>query len=126
MGKILVGEVIKTILAGETVQLYSMPAKREQIELQSIRLGDAVIIGFPCEPFVEFGLELKEQSPFAFTMISTLTNGEFGYVATREAYKNGGYETTATSITYLEEEAAYKMVEMVKKQLVLLTGSVIN
>ena len=42
---------------------------------------------------MEFGLEIKERSPFEVTLISELTNGWCGYVPTEKAFTEGGYET---------------------------------
>lgn len=45
------------------------------------------------EMFVEFGLKIKELSPFANTEVITVSNGMTpGYCVTEEAYKEGGYE----------------------------------
>lgn len=45
------------------------------------------------EMFVEFGLRIKELSPFANTTVITVSNGMTpGYCVTKEAYEEGGYE----------------------------------
>lgn len=65
----------------------------EIAEIQVFRVGDWAVVGLPGEIFVDFGLELKEQSPFSQTIVNTLCNGSiYGYVCTREAYNQGGYE----------------------------------
>ncbi len=82
------------------------------IEIQGIRLGDVAIISNPCELFVEFGLEIKKKSPFTTTLISSLTNGYYGYVPTEKAYLYGGYETHRTVYTSrLEKSAGSKIVK---------------
>jgi len=60
---------------------------------------------------VEFGLDIKNRSPFKNNMISTLTNGSNGYIAIREAFDQGGYETKLSTYTNLEPETGYKMVD---------------
>jgi len=57
------------------------------------RVGDAAWTGLPGEVFCEFGLAVKEQSPFAQTMPIELANDYVGYVCTPEAIEQGGYET---------------------------------
>ena len=44
------------------------------------------------EVFVELGMAIKESSPFPVTIVSSLTNGDIGYVPDRKAYAEGHYE----------------------------------
>jgi hypothetical protein len=61
-----------------------------------IAMNDIVFVGLPCEYFVEFQLEIREQSPFAHTFLLTTSNGYAGYVPDRKAYDQGGYEVNST------------------------------
>ncbi len=63
-------------------------------EVQSLRIGDAVFCGAPGEYFVEWGLEIKKWSPFAYTFVAELCNDSVGYIPTYEAFMRGGYEAT--------------------------------
>lgn len=63
------------------------------VKLQAIRIGDLAVCAIPFETFVEIGLELKERSPFAQTMVIGLANGRYGYLPTPEQHRLGGYET---------------------------------
>ena len=63
-------------------------------EVQTLRIGDAVFCGAPGEYFVEWGLEIKKWSPFAYTFIAELCNDAVGYIPTYEAFLRGGYEAT--------------------------------
>jgi neutral/alkaline ceramidase-like enzyme len=61
--------------------------------LQSIlRLGDVVLVPFPGEIFSEISLRIRKNSPFQYTLCSSVTNGCIGYIPTREARHRGGYE----------------------------------
>ena len=64
------------------------------IELQGIRIGEAVFIAVPAEVFVEIGLELKKEAPHK-TYIVGIANGYIGYMPTRDAYPHGGYEVVS-------------------------------
>ncbi len=66
------------------------------VEVQIIKIGNVAIAANPAEYFVEFGLEIKDGSPFDYTFISELTNGYAGYVPTRIAFEEGGYEPLRT------------------------------
>jgi hypothetical protein len=57
------------------------------------RVGDVGWVGLPGEVFCEFGLAVKERSPFAQTMPIELANDYVGYICTPEAIEEGGYET---------------------------------
>jgi len=64
----------------------------EEVEVQVLGLGDLAIVGIPGEYFVEFGLQIKEQSPAAATFVIELANGSIGYIPTAAALQQGGYE----------------------------------
>ena len=64
-----------------------------KIDIHAVRIGDQIAIATsPAELFVEYGLEIKEKSPFKYTIVSEITNGYAGYVCTRKAFEEGGYE----------------------------------
>ena len=42
------------------------------------------------ELFVEFGLQIKKQSPFPYSYIVGYANDYMGYIATEEAFGEGG------------------------------------
>jgi hypothetical protein len=62
-------------------------------ELCALRVGDVALAGNPSELFCEIGLAIKRQSPIALTGVAGYTDGPMiGYVPTRAAYPEGGYE----------------------------------
>jgi hypothetical protein len=69
------------------------------LELMGISFGETAIITNPAELFVEFGIEIKERSPFDVTLVSELTNGYCGYVGTEKAFEEQGYEVHRTVYT---------------------------
>jgi neutral ceramidase len=75
------------------------------VKIQAVRVGDLLICGLPFEVFVEIGLELKERSPFARTMVVGMAKGRHGYLPTPEHHKLGGYETWLGTC-YVEEQAS--------------------
>jgi neutral ceramidase len=58
---------------------------------------DIMIWSAPCELFSEIAMKIREESPFAHTFYFGYTNGSFGYLATRQAFAEGGYETEKAS-----------------------------
>jgi neutral ceramidase len=58
-------------------------------ELQGMRLGPVRWLSLPGEPFVETGLALKRTGA---SFVVGYANGYLGYLPTRRAYEEGGYE----------------------------------
>lgn len=104
------------IYARETVLLGEYPP-RVSLILQALRIGDVGIAAIPCEVFVEIGLELKQKSPFTPTFTISLANGYNGYLPTVEHHQLGGYETWRARSSYLEVQAAPKILKTLLKLL---------
>lgn len=112
-------DVMKTleeVYARETLLLKDYP-ESVAIPLQVLRIGDAAIAAIPCEAFVEIGLRLKQESPFARTFPIELANGYYGYLPTAEQHVLGGYETWRARSSYLEAQAADKIQTELKSML---------
>jgi hypothetical protein len=72
-------------------------------EIAALRLGSFGLAWMPGEIFVELGREVEEGSPFKPTRTIGLTNGSMGYIPTRRAYAEGGYEAGYRSARYEPE-----------------------
>jgi neutral ceramidase len=72
------------------------------------RVGDVAVVGLGGEVFNEIGKAIKTASPFPNTLIITHCNGAAGYVPTKEAYPEGGYEVETSPFA---PEAAEKVVQ---------------
>lgn len=60
-------------------------------EIQAIRVGEHVFVGWPGEFFIEFALRVRKEHPSA--SIITLANGDLqGYVVTQQAVDQNWYE----------------------------------
>lgn len=70
-----------------------------QVEVQTMRIGDLALFGTPAEYFVEYGLQLREQSRAAHTFVIELANDCIGYVPTPQGFDEGGYEGTSARFT---------------------------
>jgi hypothetical protein len=66
----------------------------EDVEVEQIcfAIDCSAFISFPGELFTEIGMQIKKESPFSHTYIVGLANGGVGYIPTRKAIKQGGYE----------------------------------
>jgi hypothetical protein len=65
-------------------------------QMQGIRIGPIALLSIQDEPFVEIGQQIVAGSPFAHTLFSGYSNGNFGYLPVREAFAEGGYEVSVS------------------------------
>ena len=74
-------------------------ARRElSTSLTIITIGNLAMVGIPGEPFVELGLALRRSPHFAQTFVVGYCNDLIGYIPTRAAYDEGGYEVDTARI----------------------------
>ncbi len=110
------------IYARETVLLHENFPRSVKAPIQALRIGALGIATFPGEAFVELGLEVKAGSPFRTTLVIELANAYHGYIPTVEGHRQGGYETWRAKSSYLEREAAPKMVAAALRRLRSIEG----
>jgi hypothetical protein len=77
-------------------------------QMQGIRIGPVALLSVQDEPFVEIGQQIVAGSPFAHTLFSGYSNGNFGYLPVRSAFAEGGYEV---SVSLYSPDAAEIVVE---------------
>lgn len=83
IGTLLKQQAVIDILEGDSIPM----------EIQGVRIGDAVFITSPAEILTETGLSVKEFSPFENTFIASIANGYFHYAPPASYYPGGGYES---------------------------------
>lgn len=84
-------------------------------EVQAIRLGSAVIIGIPGEPFCKMGIEIKKMFNPLIAIPAGYTNGYLGYIAPKESWENGGYEVGLGPWCKLNKDAFYKILDEIRR-----------
>ena len=96
------------------VNCSKYPAVQE-MELNVCSFGGIGFIAAPHEMFSNTGIYLKDNSPFAYTVISTTTNHYNNYFPTREAFAYGCYESfTARFASGVAEDVAEQYLQMLK------------
>jgi hypothetical protein len=88
----------------------------DAVEVMALRIGSVGIVGLPGEGFCEMGLAIKQNSPAEHTIVIELANDAVGYLPTREAYEQGGYEVTPGATAYAPG-CGEKLVESASRQL---------
>lgn len=83
-------------------------------EIQVFRIGDAVIVGLPGEPFVEGQLAIKINSPAAFPYVAHMISHYVGYLPHRDAYERFGHEANE-DVTYWAKFAPGSLEKVVDR-----------
>ena len=88
--------------AQNMLDLVSSGAPPEPVaaEVQVIGLDDIALVGLPGEVFVEIGANVVAASPFPHTFIVGYANRVVGYIPTRQAFAEGGYEVDSAHRWY--------------------------
>ncbi len=85
------------------------------MDLNVVRIGDLGFVAAPYEMFSDSAFQIREGSPFKYTVISSITNHYWNYFPTKDAYEKGCYESyTAVFASGIAEATADKFVEMLK------------
>ena len=93
------------IYARMCVNLVNMGRSSFKVEMTGFRIGDAAFVTFPGELFTEIGRRIKTHRGGKRTFIVDVANGYLGYVPTRRAICEGGYESRPGTGSRLEEGA---------------------
>jgi hypothetical protein len=86
-------------LAAEHLAEGRFDGRNIQGPIKAYRVGDVAIVMIPCEYFTEFGMEIKARSPFARTLVVSVSNDYLDYASTPEQFLKGGYEVRSTVFT---------------------------
>jgi len=91
------------------------------LEVQVFRLSrDVAVVGLPGEVFVDFGLAIKQASPFKTTLVIELCQDSPGYIPTKKAFAEGSYETVNSRIVAgggeMMAEAAIRLLKELGRQ----------
>ena len=87
----------KRLRAARDLSFVQRMNNGHRIPLSCLRLGDAHIVHMPGELFVEYQLQVQQMAPGQFIAMAAYGDYGPGYIGTRIAYGQGGYETGAVS-----------------------------
>jgi len=90
--------------------------------VQVLAINETAFVAAPGEFFVEFGREIKQRSPFERTYVVELANDYVGYIPTREAFEQGGYEVLDARSSKVGPDAGEIVVEECVKLLQQAAG----
>jgi len=91
------------------LEMYPVQDEIDSLEVMVLQIGEVAIVGLPGEIFNEFGIYIKENSPYKNTLVVGLANGNYRYFPTEISFSQGaegflpmitGYETTPGTTRY--------------------------
>jgi hypothetical protein len=81
------------------------------LDVHVVRIGDEIALATnPGEMFVEYTQRIMCGTPFRYQFVTEQTNGRAGYIPTKEAFSEGGYEVHKPA-NRLEMDIGDKIVE---------------
>ena len=95
----------------EMLPVVGVPDEDVTFEMWTAMIGDITINMLPGELFCRFGLDVKTKGGCKYTLISELSNTSIGYVYTKEAELQGGYEATPSTYVRMNSDTGYKIVD---------------
>ncbi len=93
--------------AGTYLRVNSAGESLVRIPVRVLVIGDELVVwAAPLELFSEISMNVRRNSPFPFTFYFGYANGWMGYLATKQAFSQGGYEVSpgASFVTDRAEE----------------------
>ena len=100
--------------ANRIVRMRTDPLFRK-IPVSVISLGKINFVGFGGEPFSHYATAVREACPDKYIVAVCCANGYEGYLPTKEAYDEGGYEASSSPFQpTLEEDCVNLAVKIIK------------
>ena len=95
----------------EMLPVLGLPDEDVTFEMWTAMIGDITINMLPGELFARFGLDVKAKGGCKYTLINELSNTSIGYIYTKEAELQGGYEATPSTYVRMNSDTGYMVVD---------------
>ena len=86
---------------GEWSRIASLPNETlfQKVPLTVVKIGDLALVGFGGEPFTDYATYARAAAPDRFVVAMCCTNGYQGYIPSKNAFDEGGYEAGSSKFT---------------------------
>lgn len=114
-GDYSIKETASGISLAEACRIAVIPEQPvyHKIPITVLGLGKIAFFGLGGEPFTEYGYIVREKMPEKFIITATCANGGEGYLPSKLAFDQGGYEVISSHFTpSLEEDVMSASIEM--------------
>ena len=114
-------EMEQNTLLYETKRMIDFENGPETMDIQisAVSIGPVVLIGAPGESFIDTGLQLKETEGWDLVLPTSITNGYYSYLPTKEAFDEGGFEARTsefkTGVAEIILEESKRLMEELKE-----------
>lgn len=71
----------------------------QKVAISVLHIGEVAFVGFGGEPFTQYAADARAAAPDKFVITTCNTNGDAGYLPTKDAFEEGGYEGKSTTFT---------------------------
>ena len=71
----------------------------QKMPVSILGMGEIAIVGLGGEPFTWYGVKAREAAPELYLLPACLVNGAQGYLPSKDAFAEGGYEAMGSSFT---------------------------
>lgn len=86
-----------------------------QVPVTVLKLGDIAIVGFGGEPFTHYAIAIREACPDTTVLTGCCSNGYEGYLPTKQAFVEGGYEASSSPFSpNLEDDCVAVAIKLIK------------
>ena len=85
--------------ATRIVNLRKSAPMYQKVPVTVLKLGDIAIVGFGGEPFTQYARAIREAFPEKNVITACCANGYQGYLPTKKAFEEGGYEAGSSPFT---------------------------
>ncbi len=103
---------------GEARRIKNLPYETicQKIPVTVMAVGDVAFVGYGGEPFTEYATRSRAMAPDMTVITCGLANGQQGYLPTKSAFLEGGYEARSSRFTpALPDELLGAAAEMLDK-----------
>ena len=105
-------------IMGEARRIKNIPMESicQKIPVTVMAVGDIAFVGYGGEPFTDYATRSRAFAPEMFVITCGLANGQQGYLPTKSAFMEGGYEARSSRFTpTLPDELQQAAKEMLDK-----------
>ncbi len=86
---------------GEINRVIALPEETlfRKVPVSMVAFGKIALVGFGGEPFTEYATKVRKGEDELFIICACCTNGGQGYLPTKSAFEEGGYEARSSRFT---------------------------
>lgn len=86
-----------------------------KVPVTVLKLGEIAFVGFGGEPFTHYARAIREACPEMIVISACCANGYEGYLPTKQAFAEGGYEASSSAFSpNLEDDCVAAAVKMIR------------